>query len=781
MVTAGATATLAANINDTTRNIVSYQWVQAGGLPVTLENADTANATFKTASITSQQQLVFTLVTKDDQGVEKRDEVVVTVKPAASTNSDPTVDAGNDSSVAEGATVNLEATATDSDGTIASYVWTQAGGTTVTLTGADTATPSFTVPNLAANEDLTFSVTVTDDKGATATDRVVITVQDSATVAGVIIDEPVRGATVTITDRLGHTYTATTDDDGKYTIPAGIPKAKFPLTVKAEGGTIADGSTPKLKQMRSIIRTAGDEVKANATPQTEMVAARIIKDKNKTLADLENITFDETFDTLYQESLKAVITGFGGGLTCSVSDGVEVCIDPAELNLDNLADYSRVLHAADFLVKVIDRGAGSRVTELGDEAEEDFLFMMGLGLQANGQIGKIVNAEGTLVDAIPTADQYSMDMEYLSQVLELFSDLVNDPELTIDAALRDELIDDIRTTVARINSRLPASLPQSAKLNAEALIAELEGVDDFATIGNLDGLTYFTAFDTHIDRYYPNESGNIAAFDPNDPDFIGDDEGYDWGEYVWGDEPIGSDDFVEEYVGFVPVDAVSVQEGDAITLTFSVDEALPIAWQGVLTFGAAGDTAQAGTHYTQPESSTINFAAGATEATVTIQTVRGATDDYSDYQFTVSATPSANVAGEFEQGAAIDYVVTITNHPDDAVPDPCDGKQQEEIDTLTTNDFPEGGTLQLCADETGTNLSAPGLAHFDYNADGERDFTISVNGFYANKEITYKLTINDTYYYVTFVADQDPVTGFGGVNASGTSDDSDSLEMTPAE
>ena len=65
---------------------------------------------------------------------------------------------------------------TDSDGTIASYAWAQTGGTpTVTLSGANTATPSFTAP--AGPATLTFTLTVTDNDGATDTDSVQVTVE----------------------------------------------------------------------------------------------------------------------------------------------------------------------------------------------------------------------------------------------------------------------------------------------------------------------------------------------------------------------------------------------------------------------------------------------------------------------------------------------------------------------------------------------------------------------------------------------------------------------------
>jgi probable HAF family extracellular repeat protein len=75
--------------------------------------------------------------------------------------------------------VNLSATGADSDGTIASYSWQQDSGVVVTITGADMANASFVAPTDTGCEALNFRVTVTDDDGATGSDTVAITVNDS--------------------------------------------------------------------------------------------------------------------------------------------------------------------------------------------------------------------------------------------------------------------------------------------------------------------------------------------------------------------------------------------------------------------------------------------------------------------------------------------------------------------------------------------------------------------------------------------------------------------------
>ena len=92
----------------------------------------------------------------------------------------PAVDAGTDQRVAAGAIVILTGTASDPDGTIASYLWEQTGGTVVALAGASTATAMFTAPDVSADGTLTFRLTVADDDGAQASAEARVTV----TVAG---------------------------------------------------------------------------------------------------------------------------------------------------------------------------------------------------------------------------------------------------------------------------------------------------------------------------------------------------------------------------------------------------------------------------------------------------------------------------------------------------------------------------------------------------------------------------------------------------------------------
>ena len=112
-------------------------------------------------------------------------------------NLPPTVDAGNDQTALPSATVNLSSSASDSDGTVVSYSWTQTAGDTVSLSSRNSATTSFVMPSNPTATAFSFTVTVTDNNGASDSDTVTVTVHRPPTVdAGnnqtVVISSPVN-------------------------------------------------------------------------------------------------------------------------------------------------------------------------------------------------------------------------------------------------------------------------------------------------------------------------------------------------------------------------------------------------------------------------------------------------------------------------------------------------------------------------------------------------------------------------------------------------------------
>ena len=92
-------------------------------------------------------------------------------------NQPPTANAGPDLTVNEEQVVALNGFGSDSDGSVASYLWTQTSGPAVSLTNANTANASFTAPRVFADTVFGFQLSVTDNEGAVTSDTTQVTVQ----------------------------------------------------------------------------------------------------------------------------------------------------------------------------------------------------------------------------------------------------------------------------------------------------------------------------------------------------------------------------------------------------------------------------------------------------------------------------------------------------------------------------------------------------------------------------------------------------------------------------
>jgi len=101
-----------------------------------------------------------------------------TCAPPPDVNNSPNADAGNNQNVGFGDAVTLDGSgSSDADGDTLTFSWTQTGGTNaVTLSGADTATATFTAPSEA--DSLQFELVVSDGTDS-SDDTVTVNVTDT--------------------------------------------------------------------------------------------------------------------------------------------------------------------------------------------------------------------------------------------------------------------------------------------------------------------------------------------------------------------------------------------------------------------------------------------------------------------------------------------------------------------------------------------------------------------------------------------------------------------------
>jgi hypothetical protein len=169
-------------------SVASWQWSQFGndGDPnlghtaITITNADKQNASFVAPSVNAPTRFAFMLLATDSAGTAGSEIITTIVKPLnAPLITVPTAKR----TATAGQMVNLSAAGSDPAGT---YSWRQVNPSPlkyfvdipVTLSGANTASPSFVAPDAGVSGmvKLAFEVTFTDSKGKASTARVSVSV-----------------------------------------------------------------------------------------------------------------------------------------------------------------------------------------------------------------------------------------------------------------------------------------------------------------------------------------------------------------------------------------------------------------------------------------------------------------------------------------------------------------------------------------------------------------------------------------------------------------------------
>ena len=109
-------------------------------------------------------------------------------------NNPPVANAGDDQVADVGETVTLNGTqSSDPDGDPLTYSWLQVTGLNVVLVGAATAQPTFVAPEVTADTQLTFQLTVTDGRGGSSTDLVRVTIEAPPPAPRLFVQRPVGG------------------------------------------------------------------------------------------------------------------------------------------------------------------------------------------------------------------------------------------------------------------------------------------------------------------------------------------------------------------------------------------------------------------------------------------------------------------------------------------------------------------------------------------------------------------------------------------------------------
>ncbi|HYF66814.1 MAG TPA: PKD domain-containing protein [Ohtaekwangia sp.] len=164
------TMNLTGSGSDPDGTIAAYLWTKVSGPDVTITNG--SSAVVSLADLL-EGNYVFRLTVTDDDGATSTDDVAVTVN-AAIVNQAPTANAGPNRSITlPQNTLTITGTASDADGSVASYQWHKISGPTPSMAG--TMSPTLELSNLVEGTYV-FRLTVTDNEGLSTQDNMQLVV-----------------------------------------------------------------------------------------------------------------------------------------------------------------------------------------------------------------------------------------------------------------------------------------------------------------------------------------------------------------------------------------------------------------------------------------------------------------------------------------------------------------------------------------------------------------------------------------------------------------------------
>ena len=200
-------------------NGLTFSWEQTDGIAVVLDDSTLSNPSFTSPDVAVVEELIFSLTVSDGVNVSAPDAVKVTVSSEL-VDLPPVADAGpdqpgNGAPIFPGDTVVLSGANSSDDvdslDTL-TFAWSETTSTGIVLPDITVLNPTFTAPSFGvAGGAVTFELTVTDSKGQSDTDTVIVNVSSlSAPVAKAGPDQSV-----------GQNVSVTLDGSNSHTVPPG--------------------------------------------------------------------------------------------------------------------------------------------------------------------------------------------------------------------------------------------------------------------------------------------------------------------------------------------------------------------------------------------------------------------------------------------------------------------------------------------------------------------------------------------------------------------------------
>ena len=252
--------------------------------------------------------------------------------PQPAENKAPTVSIQGVAEAKEQKEFELIANASDSDGSIASYTWSHDSDLEIAFSNKTAATTEITVPDISEDKSITFTMTVEDDKGASASESVTVTVKrkvSSVTITGIVTDKPIANAIVDVSAAQASEQ-VTADANGGYSATLVVDESEVDALVKISAkGVGAQEKVTFVSQLNSVaklVEQAGDD---GILSKEENFAVNVT---NVTTAEYALLTRNNTI-FINDEELSAALLNVDANEKIELAALIKIVVDNDDFEL----------------------------------------------------------------------------------------------------------------------------------------------------------------------------------------------------------------------------------------------------------------------------------------------------------------------------------------------------------------------------------------------------------------------------------------------------------------
>ena len=256
-----------------------------------------------------------------------------TPKPVDPVNQGPIVTLTAADEQIEQETFTLKATANDTDGEISSYSWSHDASFDFISDGLSSAEVSFTSPDISEDITVNFTVTVTDNDGASASSSQAVLIKrkvSNVTITGLVTDEPIANAELEIVVG-GESFQVQANDSGRYTAVLNIDESstKKLVRVKAKGLDALNPGVEFVSQLSSVEKLLAQAGEDNTLDSNDNFGVNIT---NVTTAEFALLTRDGT-EPASEEELNSALLNVDADEKIQLATLIKIVVDNPDYQL----------------------------------------------------------------------------------------------------------------------------------------------------------------------------------------------------------------------------------------------------------------------------------------------------------------------------------------------------------------------------------------------------------------------------------------------------------------